>query len=169
MRKYISNSPRETQDFAKKLAKDFKKTGGIIALTGELGAGKTTFVQGFAKGLGIKEKIISPTFVLIRQHKIPNSDNFLFHIDLYRLEEKVNPKTLGLEDMLKNKENIILIEWGEKIKELSAKETFWINFRKQTNDSRKISTSLNLQKIRKKLLRSKTLLAQEFLGRKIYN
>src|SRR3989304_1778394 len=99
MPKFVSHSANETKQIAEKLAKVVQKTllqqiqgrmahpkSNIFALTGELGAGKTIFAQGFAKGLGIKEKIISPTFVLIRQHKIPNTTKTLYHIDLYRLE-----------------------------------------------------------------------------------
>lgn len=143
MKTYISNSPRETQDIAFKIAKKFKNErssstnkGGVIALTGQLGAGKTTFVQGFAKGLGIKEKIISPTFVLIKQHKIPNSNNYLFHIDLYRLEEKVYPKKLGLEDMLSNKGNIVIVEWAEKLKTDSLKGDLNILIKKAKDNQR---------------------------------
>ncbi len=85
MAKYQSNSRYDTRKIALKLAK--KEQGRVFALTGELGAGKTIFVQGFAKGLGIKEKMISPTFVLIRQYKIPETKKILYHIDLYRTED----------------------------------------------------------------------------------
>jgi tRNA threonylcarbamoyladenosine biosynthesis protein TsaE len=69
MKKIISKSAEETQQIAADLAKNLSQ--GVFALSGDLGAGKTTFVQGFAKALGVEDKIISPTFVLIRQHKIP--------------------------------------------------------------------------------------------------
>jgi len=80
MQKYISNSEEETKQIARKITKETKSR--FFALSGELGAGKTVFAQGFAKGLGIKEKIISPTFVLIRQHQIPKTKKVLYHIDL---------------------------------------------------------------------------------------
>lgn len=113
MRKIITKSVNETKKFAAKLAKDFLK-GGVIALSGELGAGKTTFAQGFAQGLGIKGKIISPTFLIIRQYPIPNQKNFFYHIDLYRLEN-IDLKNSGLEEILSDPENVVLIEWAEKI------------------------------------------------------
>ncbi len=113
MAKYQSNSRYDTRKIALKLAK--KEQGRVFALTGELGAGKTIFVQGFAKGLGITEKIISPTFVLIRQHKIPNTKKVLFHIDLYRIKDVSG---LGLPEILSDPNNVVLIEWAEKIKEL---------------------------------------------------
>lgn len=130
MKKIISHSDKETKDFAKNFAKNF--AGGVIALTGELGAGKTTFTQGFAEGLGIKEKIISPTFVLIRQH-----ENF-FHIDLYRLE---NFSHLGLEEIINNPGNIVLIEWAEKAKSLLPKNTVYISLKNLGENKREITLS----------------------------
>lgn len=116
MTQYISNSEDETKQIAKTLAKNTAAS--VFALTGPLGAGKTIFVQGFARGLGITEKIISPTFVLIRQHRIPHSSKVLYHIDLYRLEDVKDLKQLGLEEILPNKQNIVLIEWAEKLPKL---------------------------------------------------
>lgn len=139
MKQYQTFSEKETKNLAKKLAGKIKS--GVVALTGELGAGKTTFVQGFANGLGIKEKIISPTFVLIRQHKIPKSENTLFHIDLYRLENLKDLKQLGLEEILFNPNNIVLIEWAGKIKSLLPKNAVWVFLEIFNQNSRKISIS----------------------------
>lgn len=116
MQTLVSNSEKESRQVAQKLAKQISS--GVIALSGQLGAGKTTFVQGFAKGLGIKEKIISPTFVLMRQHQIPNTSRMLYHIDLYRLENPQNIKQLGLDEIIKNTNNIVVIEWADKLDEL---------------------------------------------------
>lgn len=134
---YISNSKKETEQIAENLAKSFKD--GVIALKGELGAGKTIFAQGFAKGLKIKEKIISPTFVLIRQHIIPKSTNFLFHADLYRLENITDIQHLGLKDLWADSNNIVLIEWAEKIKKELPKNTTWIFLEKIDENKRKIT------------------------------
>lgn len=130
MKTFITQSNLETQKLAGKLAKNFKS--GVIALSGDLGAGKTTFVQGFAKGLGIKDKIISPTFVLIRQHRQ------LYHVDLYRID---NFKELGLEELFSDKNNIVLIEWAEKIKNLLPKNTIWIHFKMLSENTREITLS----------------------------
>lgn len=136
MKQYISTSEEETRKIARELARDFKT--GVIALTGELGAGKTTFVQGFAKALGIKDKIISPTFVLIRQHKF--NKRILYHIDLYRLEGKIDIKQLGIEELF-NSNNIIIIEWAEKIEKDLPKKTIKISLKKVTENERLITVS----------------------------
>ncbi len=136
---HISNSEEDTKKFAANLAK--KITSGVIALSGELGAGKTTFVQGFAKGLGIKEKIISPTFVLIRQHKIPKTSKILYHIDLYRLEDNLHFQNLGLEEIISNPKNLILIEWAEKIAKNLPKNTLQIKLEKKNDTIRSITLS----------------------------
>lgn len=128
MEKYLSNSDEETRQIAAKLAKENK--GNVFALTGELGAGKTTFVQGFAQGLGIKEKIISPTFVLIREHQIPNNTKILYHIDLYRLDKMDH---LGLKEIWSDPNNIVLIEWAEKAKNILPEKITWIDFKKDAN------------------------------------
>lgn len=133
---YTTNSAKETQDLAKKLAKNL--TSRVITLTGDLGAGKTTFVQGLAEGLGIKEKIISPTFVLIRQHPIPNSNKTLFHIDLYRLGEIKDLQDLGLDEILDNPNHIILIEWAEKLGNLLPEKAVRINVRQISENVREI-------------------------------
>ncbi|MDD5147076.1 MAG: tRNA (adenosine(37)-N6)-threonylcarbamoyltransferase complex ATPase subunit type 1 TsaE [Candidatus Daviesbacteria bacterium] len=134
MQKYISRSENETKKIAAGLAKKTKNK--VFALTGELGAGKTIFVQGFAKGLGITENIISPTFVLIRQHKIPNSSKTLYHIDLYRLDQ-VDQIALGLKEIWSDPNNVILIEWAEKLTEL-PKGAIKISIQKDSYDKRGI-------------------------------
>lgn len=105
---------------------------------GDLGAGKTTFTQGFAQGLGITDKIISPTYVLIRQHQLPDSDRTLYHIDLYRLE-KVDPNELGLTDLFQQPNDIILIEWAEKLDDKLPKGTTIIKFKHTSDNAREIS------------------------------
>ena len=140
---YVSTDAEKTQAIAKKLArlaKRAKELSGVIALTGDLGAGKTTFVQGFAEGLGIKDRIISPTFVLMRQHKIPKTQKTLFHIDLYRLDGEKELQQLGLEELLNDTNHLILIEWAEKAKKLLPKNTTWVHF-EGVGDSRRISIS----------------------------
>lgn len=119
--KFISNSAEETEKFAQKLAKKYQN-GGVLALSGNLGAGKTTFTKGFAHGLRIKNKIISPTFILIKQYDLSFTKKARFyHIDLYRLENPEDLENLGLNELFTNPKNIILIEWAEKLKKLPQK------------------------------------------------
>lgn len=137
MKQYLSHSDNQTKKIAQNLAQNIKS--GVLALTGDLGAGKTTFTQGFAKGLGIKEKIISPTFVLIRQHKIPDNNKVLFHVDLYRLNNMKDLKQLGLEEIWSDPKNIVLIEWADKIKNLLPKEVIKIYLKVVNTTTRKIT------------------------------
>ncbi len=138
--KYITNSEKETQDLARLIANDLKR-GGIVALMGELGAGKTTFTQGFAKALGIKDKIISPTFVLIRIHPLPNSMQKLFHIDLYRLEGRIDLKQIGIEEIISDPKNIVLIEWADKIINQLPGNTLKVEITKLPSQKREVSVS----------------------------
>lgn len=143
MKQYLTYSEKETKDLAKKLAATWQihHKGKILALIGELGAGKTTFIQGFAKGLGIKEKIISPTFVLIRQHKVPDTTKTLYHIDLYRLDYVKYLEQLGLEEIWSNPNNVVLIEWAEKVEEFLPKGAVRIHIKKEGDQKRLIRIS----------------------------
>ncbi|MBI4039958.1 tRNA (adenosine(37)-N6)-threonylcarbamoyltransferase complex ATPase subunit type 1 TsaE, partial [Candidatus Daviesbacteria bacterium] len=97
-----------------------------------------TFVQGFAQGLGIKDKIISPTFILIRIHKVPKTDQKLYHIDLYRIEGAINTAALGLDEIFTNKSNIVLIEWAEKLGSKLPQAAIKININDLGRDKREI-------------------------------
>jgi len=135
---HITDSAKETEKLGEKIAK--KLLGRIFALTGELGNGKTTFVKGFARGLGIKKRVISPSFVYIRpyaiRHKLYTN---LYHIDLYRLEKPSDVKGLGLEEIWSNPYNIVIIEWAEKIKKILPKERVEIYFQYLDKNKRKIT------------------------------
>ena len=137
---FITKSARETQKLGRKVAADLiKKTPTVIALTGELGSGKTTFVQGFARGLGIGKKIISPTFILMRTYRAKRR-RMLYHLDLYRLESNLEEEieNLGVKDIWKGGKNILVIEWAEKIKNILPKDTTWIKFEYFIDGQRKI-------------------------------
>ena len=120
-KEFISHSARETEDVGIRFAKNLE-VGEIVILTGELGAGKTTFIQGVAHAFNIKNRVISPTFVLVRKHrgKIGTQKINLYHIDLYRLESLNDIKNLGLPDIFEDPYGIFLIEWGEKHEDLRS-------------------------------------------------
>lgn len=117
-----------------------------MALSGNLGSGKTTFIQGLAKGLGIKQRIISPTFILMREYttkfkcQMPNVKTF-YHIDFYRLEKDVESelRNLGIEEIWGKRENIVAIEWAEKVKSVLPKNTIWVVFEDLGGDVRRIT------------------------------
>lgn len=113
------NSADETRSFGVRLAKEISPPL-VLALTGDLGAGKTTFVQGLGQGLGIQEPMQSPTFVILNAY-----NDLLFHFDLYRLNLKdfVN---LGFEEYFQK--GICAIEWPERITQLLPPTTLWIHF-----------------------------------------
>ena len=127
----ITKSPSQTQklasDFAKKL-----KGGEVIVLTGELGAGKTEFVKGLARGLGIKQSISSPSFVLMREYTIRVQGlgvRVLVHIDCYRIKTVKEIEELGLNEIFQDKNTVTVIEWGEKIKKILPKKRIEIYFK----------------------------------------
>ena len=136
---FITNSSKET----KKLGRDFAKVlekGDVLYLYGDLGSGKTTFVRGLAEGLGVKQRIISPTFIITRNYK-SGVMNF-YHIDLYRINNEKDIKGLGLEEIINDFSNIVAIEWAEKLKRLMPKKRIDIEFSYEKVNTRKIRFSL---------------------------
>jgi tRNA threonylcarbamoyladenosine biosynthesis protein TsaE len=127
-KKYTTKSCKQTQKLGEKFAKeiiknDSQKEAVVLGLQGNLGGGKTTFLQGFAKGLGIKEKILSPTFVIMKRF-----GNF-YHIDCYRLKNEKDILELDFEKISLDPENIIAIEWPEKIKKILPKSMILIKLK----------------------------------------
>jgi tRNA threonylcarbamoyladenosine biosynthesis protein TsaE len=139
---YLTEKAEETKEVGQTLSQGVKtgKKALIFGLKGDLGAGKTTFIQGFAKGLGIKNKIISPTFVIMNRFSIKKGKfrNF-YHIDCYRIEKAEEMKNLGLEEIIKDKKNVVCIEWPEKIKTVLPKNILTIEFDIWEGDKRKIT------------------------------
>ena len=141
----ITNNSFETVLFGEKIAKQVlkntkNKKAQILALYGDLGAGKTTFLQGFAKGLGVKEHILSPTFVIFKKFKIQDSSfNLFYHIDCYRLKDSKDLLGLGFEEFSSNPKNIIAIEWSEIIEDILPKDKISIRL-KFEDEKRRIIT-----------------------------
>lgn len=142
----ITNNSEETRKLGRDFAKVLKK-GDTICLYGDLGSGKTTFVQGLAKGLGIKSRIISPTFIIVRKYKVRINDkglmiNDFYHIDLYRIGSERDIEGLGIEEIINNRNNIVAIEWAEKLKSYCPQKRIDINFFYEDENKRKINFSL---------------------------
>lgn len=124
--------------------KSNKKEGAmVVALSGDLGAGKTAFTQSVGRILGIKEKIISPTFVIMKHYKTKNS-NFkkLVHIDAYRLENGKELEKLRFTELLGDPANLILIEWPEMVKEIMPKKHRKISIKHLDEDSREFEIKI---------------------------
>ncbi len=131
--KKILTGLADTKEFARNFSSKLKvsKSGAtVIALIGDLGAGKTTFVKAFAKALGIRSRIISPTFIIVKRFSLAhNKKGFknLYHLDCYRVSSRDLIK-LGFKDALKDKENLIVIEWADRIKNILPKNSIWLKF-----------------------------------------
>jgi len=132
----ISKSAQETKTIAARMASKLKK-GDILALSGELGSGKTCFTEGLALGLGISPQycVVSPTFTLINEY--PGRCK-LYHIDVYRLNGPQELHDLGLEEML-SPDGVVVIEWAEKIKDILPEGAFWIKIEYVGENERKIN------------------------------
>lgn len=125
-----TNSPSETQHLASSLS-SYLKAGDVISLTGDLGAGKTCFTQGLARSLGIKDRITSPTFSIIKEYKNVLS---LYHFDVYRLNSPDELYDLGYEEYFYG-DGITVIEWGDKIEKLLPADFLKIAFKRLFDDN----------------------------------
>ena len=138
-----TENPKETKKIAGEVAKKLigRKSGKslVIALEGDLGVGKTTFIKGFSKTLGFREKVLSPTFVLIHKHKILMKQfKNLYHIDAYRLNSGKELVKLGIKEIFTDPENIVLIEWADRVKKIIPKNATWIHFKHSYKNRREI-------------------------------
>lgn len=129
--KYTSHCEEDTMELAENIESE-KFPNMVICLKGELGSGKTVFVKGFAKSLGIEENITSPTFNLVKEYV--SGECPLYHMDVYRLEEGSN-ENIGLTDYF-NKGGITMIEWPEIIKDSLPEERLEIKFKVIDEDTR---------------------------------
>lgn len=138
MEQFLTKSQRQTNKLAEILAQEIirkplnEKNALVIGLEGELGSGKTTFIKGFAKGLGIRKKLTSPTFVLMKKYKN------LYHIDCYRIKSYKDILALDFKEIIFNPKNIIVVEWAEKIRKILPRDKIWIKFEIISNKEREI-------------------------------
>ena len=134
----ISHSESETMALGKKMAAMLKEPN-LIVLTGELGAGKTVFVKGLAEGVGVKtEKVLSPTFNFVHEYY---GDRNLYHFDLYRLSNIAELYEIGWDDYLE-REGLVVVEWGEKARDLLPEKYYLVSFETMNESERMINVEL---------------------------
>lgn len=133
---YVSNSPAETEDLGAALAERLKP-GTVVAFSGDLGAGKTAFVRGMARGLGISERVTSPTFTIVNEYeggRLP-----LFHFDMYRLGSSDELFDIGWEDYLV-RGGVCAVEWSENVSDAMEGECIRVDIRRGAHDNQRLIT-----------------------------
>ncbi len=140
----ITESAQKTQKIGKFLAQEIinskseKTKALIVGMEGDLGSGKTTFIQGMAKGFRIKEQITSPTFVILRKYKILKLKvSSFYHIDCYRIGPK-DLDELDFKEIINNSKNVVVIEWAERIKKSLPLDAIWMKFNHINENKREI-------------------------------
>jgi len=121
---YQTQSATETQKLGQRLGQRLQ-AGDVLCLSGDLGAGKTTFIQGIGQGWGLDGRMTSPTFVIVRQYDHPDHKTTLFHLDTYRIQSDGDAESIGLDDMLSG-EHIVLIEWAEHVQAWLPEDHLWV-------------------------------------------
>ncbi len=132
---FVSKSVKDTMNFAEKFAKSFSG-GEVVCLNGDLGAGKTVFSKGIAKGLGVKTTVVSPTFTIMciySDGRLP-----LCHFDMYRLSSGLEAEEFGFSEYINSKNNVCLIEWSENVADILPKKRINITIEKIDDETRKI-------------------------------
>ena len=132
----VTRSSDETRKAAAALA-ELLLPGDVVSLTGELGAGKTAFVQGAARSLGVDGPVVSPTFVLVREYR---GDMPIYHVDVYRLDRLQDVHDLGFEDML-DPSGIVFVEWGDAIEALLPDSHLRVELTADDEDTRTVTVS----------------------------
>ncbi|HUO75885.1 MAG TPA: tRNA (adenosine(37)-N6)-threonylcarbamoyltransferase complex ATPase subunit type 1 TsaE [Candidatus Paceibacterota bacterium] len=141
----VSQSPDDTRAIASRLASEWKNALAgraaalVIALEGELGAGKTTLVQGVAGALGVRELPKSPTFNLAKEYAIPDSDIRLWHLDCYRLSGRADLAALDMHHIFTDPHNLVLIEWASNVADALPADHIIIRMEHTGHDKRMIS------------------------------
>lgn len=133
---YVSNSPAETEDLGAALAERLKP-GTVVAFSGDLGAGKTAFVRGMARGLGISERVTSPTFTIVNEYeggRLP-----LFHFDMYRLGSSDELFDIGWEDYLV-RGGVCAVEWSENVSYAMEGDCIRVDIRRGAHDNQRLIT-----------------------------
>jgi len=124
---FHTTSPTKTQKLARSFAASLEP-GSVLAFSGPLGAGKTTFIQALAQGLGVTKRLTSPTFVILKQYSTPQLPGYFYHLDLYRLSSINDLNSLDLNELLAESNHIFAIEWPKIASPLLPKDTYYFDF-----------------------------------------
>lgn len=122
---FFSRSPEQTRRIGARMG-SLLQSGDVVCLSGDLGAGKTTLVQGIAQGWGSLDNVSSPTFVLINEYRRPDG-KCLYHLDAYRLGSALEAEDLDLDRLMES--GPLVVEWPERIKAVLPKDTLWVNLK----------------------------------------
>ena len=135
MSEYITNSERETEEIGRRFAE--KLPGGtVVAMYGDLGAGKTAFVRGMARGLGLSCRVSSPTFTIVNEYL---GDRELIHFDMYRLGDSEELFDIGWEDYL-DRGGVCAVEWSENVSDALPQDTIYVEIRRETEQDSRVIT-----------------------------
>lgn len=133
---YITNTPQETEDLGAALAAELKP-GAVVAFTGDLGAGKTAFTRGLARGLGILDRVTSPTFTIVNEYETGRLP--LFHFDMYRLSSSEELFDIGWEDYL-TRGGVCAVEWSENIAGALEGGVLRVDIRRGAHENQRLIT-----------------------------
>lgn len=136
MKKFISHSEQETEKFAFELAKTLP-LGTVLTLNGDLGAGKTVFARGFARGLGVTEAVSSPTYTIAQEY-ILSGGKRLYHLDLYRISSAESGLAFGVDEFFNDPNAFALVEWPERVGDVIPDDAAKVNIRHLCENKREI-------------------------------
>lgn len=140
--KKTTNSQKETKSLAQEIAKSLGG-GEVLALVGDLGAGKTTFMQGLAEYFNIADAVSSPTYTLIQEYDLSDHENIkikkLVHIDCYRLDTADQLLEIGISDYFERPDVVVIIEWADRAKDIIPANATWIIFDHKEENQRTIT------------------------------
>lgn len=134
---FITRSPEQTRRLGARLG-HLLRGGQVVCLQGPLGSGKTVLAQGIGRGWGAVSPLVSPSFVLIREHRRPAGEQRLLHVDFYRLHGAEEVRRLGLEDWIGDPEVVLVVEWPERAVEVLPEDRLWVRLDFADEDRRRL-------------------------------
>ena len=134
----ITSSREDSEKFGEAFASALP-VGSVVAMYGDLGAGKTVIARGFARGLGISEAVSSPTYTIVQEYDIPGSSRRFYHLDLYRIADENAALGFGVDEFLSDPDAWTLLEWPSRIQGILPPEAITLSIEKLSEDERRIT------------------------------